>query len=93
MSYIRNVGISLDRFLNALLFFGLADQTVSYHAATEQAKGKRWACILCKWLSWTVETNHCTRTLTGENTKEFASIKALIQLIIVVAIIDQIVNF
>lgn len=81
--YLRNIGISLDRFLNALLFAGSPDDTVSVHAANSQAQGRRWACILCRWLSWTVETNHCKKTLEDAPTKTAASLKALFQLLIV----------
>lgn len=79
--YLRNLGIAIDRALNCLFLAGSPDETVSVHAAKSQS---RWACYLCKWLSWTVERDHCTKTLDNAPTKDSASLKALAQMIIVI---------
>lgn len=80
MQYIRNLIISLDRYLNCLLLGGTPDQTISIHAALNQHK--KWGCILCKWLHWTVEQDHCAKALTNEDTSPEAGLKAFVQLLL-----------
>ena len=88
MNYLRNTGLALDRFLNCLLLAGDPADTVSVHAAHEQANGRRWACVLCKWLSMTVERDHCTKTLADDvPTKTAASVRGLAQMILVVVVL------
>ena len=87
MEYVRNVIIGLDRFLNCLLFAGIPDQTISFHAARKAEDGKAWACILCRWLSATVEKDHCKKTLSDQQTQTSAGLRALFQMVAVSAII------
>lgn len=63
MSYFWNCGEALDQFLNVVLLDGDVGETISMHAAKSAEVPKVWACVLCRWLSWTVETNHCDKTL------------------------------
>lgn len=55
------IAIALDDFANVAANGNLG-QTISYRAATAQAQGKRWGCILCRWLDG-VDQGHCTRAL------------------------------
>jgi len=93
-NYLRNVGLALDRFLNAVTG-GDSNETVSLRAATRATTPppKKWACVLCKWLSLTVERDHCAKTLDpNAETKNAACIKALVQMIVVVWIIHYTLN-
>jgi len=84
MQYIRNVGLALDCFLNAVTGGG-HNETLSQRAAREEREGKRWACKLCRWLHYTVERDHCAKTLDpNAPTKTAACIRALVQMIVVV---------
>lgn len=82
-SYIRRLALALDRFLNVLLLGGTSEQTVSISAAIARRDGKAWGCILCRWLSWTVERGHCEKALNDIDTEPAAGIRAFVQLIIV----------
>lgn len=84
MRYIRNVGMALDCFLNALTG-GEHNETVSQRAAREALQGKRWACKVCRWLHYTVERDHCAKTLDpSAPTKTAACIRALLQMLALV---------
>lgn len=82
-AYLTNLGEGLDRFLNTVLLAGRFDQTISHHAATAQASGRVWGCLLCRWLSLTVERDHCPKTLADEAVSTAAGLKALAQLVLV----------
>ncbi len=87
MQYIRNVGLALDKLFNAVTG-GSHDETVSERAAREELVGKRWACKLCKWFHYTVERNHCAKTLDpSAPTKTAACIRALLQMVVVVWVV------
>ena len=84
MKYLRNVGLALDKLINAVAG-GAHDETVSERAAREELTGKRWACYLCKWFHYTVERNHCAKTLDPHTpTKIIACVRALAQMLFVV---------
>lgn len=87
MSYLRKVGVALDEFLNVLVLDGNVGDTISLHAAQQADNKKEWACLLCKWLSLTVEKNHCEKTLANEPTKAAAAIKAGLQLLAVASVL------
>jgi hypothetical protein len=80
-TYLGRVGEELDRFINVTVLDGAVGQTVSMHAAADAGQGKLWACMLCRWLSWTVETDHCRKTLQGEAVKTMTGVRAGVQLI------------
>ncbi len=62
--YLDAVGVQLDCFLCAIIF-GIKGQTISIHAALERKAGKKWACLLCAFLSWLVQHDHCQDQLDG----------------------------
>lgn len=86
--YVGRVGEELDRFLNVLLLGGQIGETISLHAATQAAAGDRWACVLCKWLHWTVERDHCPKTLTNTSTPIAAGLRAGAQLVAVATVVS-----
>ena len=59
--YFLNVLIALDQLGNALRG-GDPDETISSAAGKAQKQGKRWACILCRWLD-KLDPNHCAKNI------------------------------
>ncbi|WP_059412652.1 hypothetical protein [Cupriavidus basilensis] len=59
--YLLNLLIALDQGANTLLG-GDPDETISSRAGKGQAEGKRWACVLCRFLDW-FERDHCTKSI------------------------------
>ncbi len=62
-SWPARLGFATDRLLNVLLFNGLDTETVSWHAATAEAKGRRWGCWTCWLLAKLIQAGHCRLTL------------------------------
>ena len=60
-SYGRRVAVAIDQLFNALLN-GDEDETISSRAAKARLKGKRWGCVLCRFLDW-LDPNHCTNSI------------------------------
>ena len=70
-SYGRRVAVAIDQLFNAL-FGGDEDETISSRAAKARMKGKRWGCLLCRFLDW-LDPNHCTNSIEpdeGEKVSE-----------------------
>lgn len=59
-------GYGLDRALAAMFCGAKSGETVSTMAARAQVAGKPWGCVLCRFLSVTVERDHCTKALTTD---------------------------
>ncbi|WP_454731500.1 MULTISPECIES: hypothetical protein [Cupriavidus] len=59
--YLLNLLIAIDQGANTLLG-GDPDETISSRAGKGQAEGKRWACVLCRFLDW-FERGHCTKSI------------------------------
>lgn len=59
--YVLNVLIALDQFGNALVG-GDPDETISSRAGKAQQKGRRWGCVLCRFLNW-FERDHCAKSI------------------------------
>jgi hypothetical protein len=89
-NYLRNLTLALDRFLNVVFFYGKADETISYNAATAEKNGKKWGCLFCKFLHW-VDHNHCERTLRDEQTGDMAGLRLLGLLLVLFYILAEIV--
>lgn len=87
--YLTNFGEGLDRFLNAALFMGDYRETISLHSAEDEAlpKPRLWACVMCKWLSLTVEKDHCPKTRRGAAMAQIAGLKALFWLCVLAGIV------
>lgn len=78
-TYLRNLFISTDMWLSALTG-GDPDQTISQRVAIAAANGSRPACMVCWWLSKTVEEDHCEKTLADGSTKPHAALLAGLQI-------------
>ena len=59
--YGRRVAVAIDQLFNTLLN-GDEDETISSRAAKARMKGKRWGCVLCRFLDW-LDPNHCTNSI------------------------------
>lgn len=60
-AYGYRVAVALDQLFNTLLN-GDEDETISSRAAKARLKGKRWGCVLCRFLDW-LDPNHCTNSI------------------------------
>ena len=56
-----HLAVSYDQLANTA-FGGDEDETISSRAAKARLKGKRWGCILCRFLDW-LDPNHCTNSI------------------------------
>ena len=68
-------GYMLDCFLCAL-FGGPENTPISLEAARAKDRGARWGCIMCRFLSWTVERHHCAKQLHGIAVQRWAALRA-----------------
>lgn len=57
MKYIWNILVAIDQFWNTVLG-GDPDETISSRAGKAAREGKRWGCILCRFLN-VFEKDHC----------------------------------
>lgn len=62
--YVLNVLIVLDIAVNALVLLGSPYETISSRAGKAQVKGKRWGCILCRFLDW-LQKDHCKTAMAA----------------------------
>lgn len=96
MSYLGDLGYETDVWLNVLTA-GSRDQTVSLRTAKAAAsfnfQGLHASCLLCRWLSLTVERDHCQKTLAGQTTRPTAGLRAAIEFAIVLAAIWAAIHF
>lgn len=63
-TYVWNILVAIDQLFNALLA-GDPDETISSRAAKAQRQGKRWGCVLCKFLHW-LDANHCDKNVEAD---------------------------
>jgi hypothetical protein len=63
--FLINLLIILDEFANTLAL-GSPDETISSRAAKAQVEGKRWGCVLCKFLDW-LQKDHCKTSLNADD--------------------------
>lgn len=59
--YFWNILIGLDQFSNAMLG-GDPAETISSRSDKAMREGKRWGCILCRFLSL-FQKNHCQKSV------------------------------
>ena len=55
------LAVSYDQLANTA-FGGDEDETISSRAAKARMRGKRWGCVLCRFLDW-LDPNHCTNSI------------------------------
>lgn len=59
--YILNILIAIDQLGNALIN-GNPDETISSRAGKAMVAGKKWGCVLCKFLDW-FQKDHCKKSI------------------------------
>lgn len=59
--YLWGVLIGIDQLGNALLK-GHPDETISSRAAKAKIKGKKWGCVLCRFLD-VLDKDHCEKSI------------------------------
>lgn len=59
--YILNILIAIDQLGNALIN-GNPDETISSRAGKAMIAGKKWGCVLCKFLDW-FQKDHCKKAI------------------------------
>jgi hypothetical protein len=57
----RRIAVSWDQLGNTT-FNGNEDETISSRAGRAKNKGKRWGCVLCRYLDW-FDRNHCEKSI------------------------------
>lgn len=62
--WILNVLISVDQLGNAVLR-GDPDETISSRAAKAELRGKKWGCLLCKFLN-KLDKDHCKKSIESD---------------------------
>ena len=60
----QGVILALDQTANAALG-GSREETISSRAGRAELKGKRWACVLCRFLD-RLQPNHCVNAINPE---------------------------
>jgi hypothetical protein len=56
-----HIALSYDQLGN-VVFNGSEDETISSRAGLAAIKGRRWACILCRFLDW-FQKDHCEKSI------------------------------
>ena len=59
-------GVALPVILAALFWHAKAGETVSVMAARSAQAGRRSGCLMCWFLNWAVQRNHCALSLSPE---------------------------
>ena len=59
--YLWNILLGLDQFANAILG-GDPSETISSRADKAMRAGKRWGCLLCRFLSL-IQKDHCQKSV------------------------------
>ena len=59
--------VSFDQLANTA-FGGHEDETISSRAGKARLKGRRWGCVLCKWLDW-FDPDHCATNIEPDRGK------------------------
>ena len=63
----HRLAVSFDQLVNTALG-GHEDETISSRAAKARLKGRRWGCVLCKWLDW-FDPDHCASNIEPDRGK------------------------
>ena len=63
--YLLNWLLWLDEGGNTLTG-GDPGETISSRAAKARAEGRRWGCVLCRFLDW-VQKDHCATSLNADD--------------------------
>lgn len=61
--YFMNYAVLLDEAANTVLG-GSPNETISERAAKARNEGRKWGCVLCRFLNW-INPGHCDTALTS----------------------------
>lgn len=61
--YFLNFAVWIDEGFNTLAG-GSPNETISERAAKARTAGRRWGCVLCRFLNW-INPGHCDDALTS----------------------------
>lgn len=61
-SRVRNFWIAVDQWGNAMLG-GDPNETISSRAAKARNAKEEWGCVLCQFLAFVTQSDHCTLSL------------------------------
>ena len=64
VTYGKRVLLALSQLLNTLLG-GDEDETLSSRAGKSRARGRRWACVLCRLLD-ALDRDHCRKAIEAD---------------------------
>ncbi len=62
--YLFNQLVALDQSVNTL-FGGAPDETISSRAGKAMNAGKKWGCVLCKFLDF-FDKDHCLKNIEND---------------------------
>lgn len=68
----HRLAVSFDQLANTT-FGGHEDETISSRAGKARLKGKRWGCVLCKWLDW-FDPDHCASNIEPDRGKPVVAV-------------------
>lgn len=60
--YLIRILTVLDIMVQVLVFDGDPHETISDRAALARSRGRRWGCVLCRWLD-RLNPGHCDRAM------------------------------
>lgn len=61
--YLLNYAVLLDEAANTVLG-GSPNETISERAAKARDEGRKWGCVLCRFLNW-INPGHCDTAMTS----------------------------
>ena len=67
LTYFRRLFVALDQLLNVILL-GDEDETISSRIGKDKARGRKFACVLCRILDW-IDPNHCDKAIERDRGK------------------------
>jgi hypothetical protein len=59
--YLLNYAVLIDEAANTVLG-GSPNETISERAAKARNEGRKWGCLLCRFLNW-IKQGHCDSAL------------------------------
>jgi len=68
LTYFRRLFVAVDQLVN-VIFGGEEDETVSSRIAKDKARGRKFACVLCRILDW-IDPNHCEKSIERDRGKK-----------------------
>ena len=64
-AWLLRLAIAFDAMAQCLFPYGIPGETISARAGKAQRRGKRWGCVLCRFLDL-FEEGHCEGAVQGD---------------------------